>query len=341
MLPQLNSWLDYDEPLKLVQQMNAEQNYNNLILKDNEMLHNNKNIFKKSDEFERQDQPHFADKIFNGLNGQELMFQEFHPTRAGARLDSLPPTLPSYTLPGDYKFYPQLEQSSIRVSHHGDPHRESSDDQIEARSFTRESHYDRNTGAGHFSGFSDNSLLSQVGRTRVNSRYPKSINPPAQHQNTVLDFTEPLFYPERPLTPPSRPDRSPNIRAPPTRPAVPGPTRAARPGPQFQVTQSYTPSPLPHHSSLPGPRPSPAPGLESYHARPVSYSPPGPEYSHLQFSHSTPAPHHHHQYSPTPYHGYSHSSDRSLALSQLTSPDVAQHFPPPGPLNNNFLSKFD
>ena len=317
----------------------------------------------------------FQDKVFNGHNGYP------HPTPykqiqrqspAPRSYPNFPPTLPSYSQPDDYKFYPHpsvpvpapISNVKVTVVPHGEPdlsfkhnYEEPSarnldifdydddDDQVD-RSYKRDADafyddYLQFKQPEHFTGFEGNSLLSQVGRV-VNSRFTKSVQPSPVGVNHVPDLDEPLFYPDRPLTPPPKlklkghipeglRDRlqskssefgpSPHVRSTHPSPTSPSPNH-------YQVTQPYRATPLPPHSPSPSPyqsRPPPAhtprPIPQSYYSKPLPYSS-SHNSGHFKPSLTTASPF---KYSPTPspYIGYRKSSDDS---PQSIAPPTASSY---------------
>ena len=198
----------------------------------------------------------------------------------------------------------------------------------------------------HFSGFENDSLLSQVGKT-VNARVPKAIRPgssagygyssgskPGSNSgyssgskpgsipgSGVPNINEPLFYPEKPLSGPQH--HNPRERDFLKNQAVtdvqltPGPVLGTRvtPSPHhsYQVTQPYQPSPLPHPTSGP-PRPH-RPTPDPYLAKPLAFS--SPDFASF---HSPSPPSSPYAYSPSPYLEHRVQSQERRYVSPTPSP---------------------
>ena len=147
----------------------------------------------------------------------------------------------------------------------------------------------------HFYGFSDDPLLSQVGKFKTSHRFTKSIPSSTSsisssypEDNQILDLTEPLFYPTK----------QPGLASPRYREKV----SEVTPGPGlFSVTSAHTATPLPHSASHQA-RPRPTP--HGYASQPFLYGG-GPSLPSL----TTASPW---QFSPTPYTAYSHSSQERV-----------------------------
>ena len=209
----------------------------------------------------------------------------------------------------------------------------------------------------HFSGFENDSLLSQVGKS-VNLRVSKSIRPGANYGpkpgskpgSGIPNINEPLFYPEKPLSAPLKakahererdflmnqgmadiqltpggPGRLPRL--------TPGPGGVPRVTPtphhSYQVTQPYQPSPLPHPSS--GPQYPARPTPDPYLARPLAFS--SPDHPSLH----SPSPSPGFSYSPPPYLGRGQNHERQYVPPTTTLSPYHARQPGYHPVNN-FLS---
>ena len=160
----------------------------------------------------------------------------------------------------------------------------------------------------HFYGFSDDPILSQVGRIKTGPRFTKSISSDPSlayvEDNQLHEFNEPLFYPAKQLSPASHTSLRTSYKEKVSQVTpVPGP---------FTLTSAHTASPLPHPGSAQA-RPAPS-GYASY---PLSYGG-GPSVHSLPSLTTTASPW---QFSPTPYTAYSHSSqERAYTAAALPTP---------------------
>ena len=283
----------------------------------------------------------FVEKIFNGHN------QQHSPTPRSFTEAS--PTFPQFSRPQDYRFSPSLSipepvaSGSVRVTPHGekatarsaDSHWQFEDMEEVGRHFKRDAKYreyfehkkqqfrdhDHRQPhlspavpvaplTDHFHGFSDDPILSQVGRFNHGPRFTKSVSPdpglsyPVDSQ--LHEFNEPLFYPAKQLSPASHSSLRTSYRE---------KVAQVTPGPGlFSLTPAHTASPLPHPGS---PLASPRPAAPGYSSQPLSYGP-GPSVHSLPSLTTTASPW---QFSPTPYTAYSHSSqERAFSASPTPSP---------------------
>ena len=297
----------------------------------------------------------FVEKIFNGHNQQPTptprsrsdtapTFPHFSRPQDYRFTPSLPspstPLVPSIPEPG----------ASVRVTPHGekatarsaDSHWQDEDAEEVDRHFKRDAKYreyfehkkhqfrehdyrqPHHSPAGpvapladHFNGFSDDPILSQVGRIKTGPRFTKSISsdpsPAYLEDNQLHEFNEPLFYPAKQLSP----DSHSSLRT-----SYKEKVSQVTPGPGlFSLTSAHTASPLPHPDFA---QARPRPAAPGYASQPLSYGA-GPSVHSLPSLTTTASPW---QFSPTPYTAYSLTSqERAFTASPTPTPyhSAVQH----------------